>query len=104
MIRANIHTPEFVSVKLYNDAYVLSISLHTSPRVRNLIESTDEVYPIEYKGKPYIHWHKCYEYRTSFEDSFREARLMLNEMMVLIRKAKICALEHEILSIRVSAE
>ena len=99
MIKTNIQTPKFVNVKLYNDIYVLSISLHINSDTSAFIESTNGIYPINYRGKLYVHWEECYKYETPFEVAFIQARTILDEMMILIRKAKISVLEHEILAI-----
>ena len=96
MIKTYIKAPKYVNIKLNNDAYILSISLHISEDVYNILSREDSISPIKYNNKYYIHWDSLFSYFMSFEEAFNIAYRRLKTMQVMIRNAKIQILSNEI--------
>lgn len=102
-VRSAIVAPDFTNVKLYNDGYKVTISLHISEAVFAWLEPNYYGRAICYRGKHYLHWEKNYPYSISFADAFADAQHILQHMMVLIRETKIEILKAEIDQIEYNA-
>lgn len=96
MIQANIRAPKYVNIKLNNDAYILSISLHISEDVYTVLSREDNIFPMKYNNKYYIHWDSIFSYFMSFDEAFDIAYKRLKSMKIMIRNAKIQLLTEEI--------
>lgn len=96
MIRANIRAPKYVNIRLNNDAYLLSISLHISEDVYRVLSREDNIFPMKYNDRYYIHWDSVFSYFMSFDEAFNIAHERLKTMKILIRHAKIELLANEI--------
>ena len=97
-VRSVIVAPEFTNVKLYNDGYTLTVSLHISEKVYDGLCQSElhEARPIQYRGRYYFHWSKTYLYDTKFCFAFAEAEIALRGMKVIIREQKVRILQDEI--------
>ena len=98
---SNVHTaivaPQYTNLKLYNDVYVVTISLGISRKVYELLFGMGiNAKPIEYRGRFYLHYESSYGYSTSFAEAYEDAAWILRQMKVAIREAKMQLLQQEI--------
>lgn len=106
-VRSAIVAPEFSNVKLYNDGFVVTVSLHISSNVYEHFAAQQDRHVIAYRGRFYLHWEKHYSYfideldpenptLSPFPKAFREARKALKHLMIMRREAEIAILNREI--------
>ena len=89
--------PSFANLKLYEDLYVVSVTLNISKSLVDRIkECNNEVDSYIYKDKAYCTLRKAYNYSTPFGNTVSDAIHMLNILKVTIRRAKITELIDEI--------
>ena len=98
---SNVHTaivaPQYTNLKLYNDSYVVTISLGISRQIYELLLGRGlNAKPIEYRGRFYLHYETCYQYSTSFAEAYEDAAWILRQMKIVIREAKLQLLQEEI--------
>lgn len=95
-----IYMPSYANLKLYEDLYVVSVTLNISKSLIDRIkECNSEIDSYIYKDKAYCTLRKTYKYSTPFCDTISDAAHMLNVLKVTIRKAKMTVLIDEITEI-----
>jgi len=97
-VRCGIVAPKFCNLKLYNDGFKVSVSLHISQDIYDELREMNDAYkPIQYRGKCYLHWEKSFHYACdSFDEAYEEAFEALHSMKICIRRHKIVLLSREI--------
>lgn len=92
-----IYMPSYASLKLYEDLYVVSVTLNISKSLVDRVkECNSEIDSYIYKDKAYCTLRKAYNYSTPFCDTISDAMHMLNTLKTTIRRAKITELIDEI--------
>lgn len=102
-ITINLHAPKFLNVKLYDDYYKVTVSLHISEEQFIYLSRImcREAKPIHYNGRYYIHWEKSFAYtETPFVAAYAEAETAMRHMKIITRETQINILLDEIDTIK----
>ncbi len=96
-VRCSISAPSFVNLKLYDCGYKVTVSLHISGGIADLLSDTiSDFKVIKWRGKFYLHYEADYDYSTAFDCTYCEASVALRKMKIAIRQAKMQSLQNEI--------